>query len=142
MKAVPLAVAGAFHTPIMRPADQRCAAAIAEVPMRRPRIQVIFNTDAQPHDDPEEIRRLMVKQIVEPVLWENSMRYLLGSRALTSFMKSAPVGCCAACCGASTARWSARAWMCDRRRLELIPYRNSWKSNSYDDRNPESRPAP
>ena len=78
MKAVPLAVAGAFHTPIMRPADQRCAAAIAEVPMRRPKIQVIFNTDAQPHYDPEEIRRLMVKQIVEPVLWENSMRYLLG----------------------------------------------------------------
>ena len=78
MKAVPLAVAGAFHTPIMRPADQRCAAAIAEVPMRRPKIQVIFNTDAQPHDDPEEIRRLMVKQIVEPVLWEDSMRFLLG----------------------------------------------------------------
>jgi [acyl-carrier-protein] S-malonyltransferase len=78
MKAVPLAVAGAFHTPIMRPADRRCAAAIAEVPMRRPKIQVIFNTDARPHDDPEEIRRLMVKQIVEPVLWEGSMRYLLG----------------------------------------------------------------
>ena len=36
MKAVPLAVAGAFHTPIMRPADQQCAAALAEVPMRPP----------------------------------------------------------------------------------------------------------
>ncbi len=77
MKAVPLAVAGAFHTPIMRPADQQCAAALAEVPMHRPKIRVVFNVDAQPHDDPEEIRRLMVRQIVQPVLWEDSMRYLL-----------------------------------------------------------------
>ena len=35
MKAVPLAVAGAFHTEIMRPADQRCAEALADVPMRQ-----------------------------------------------------------------------------------------------------------
>ncbi|MGO8689565.1 MAG: ACP S-malonyltransferase [Thermoguttaceae bacterium] len=77
MKAVPLAVAGAFHTPIMHPADQQCAAAFAAVRMHRPKIRVVFNVDAQPHDDPEEIRRLMVRQIVQPVLWEDSMRWLL-----------------------------------------------------------------
>jgi [acyl-carrier-protein] S-malonyltransferase len=77
MKAMPLAVAGAFHTPIMRPADQRCAEALAGVPMHRPKIQVVFNVDAQPHDDPEEIRRLMIKQILHPVQWEASMRLLL-----------------------------------------------------------------
>lgn len=77
MKAVPLAVAGAFHTEIMRGADQRCAAALAEVPMHAPRISVVFNVDAQPHTDPEEIRRLMVKQILQPVRWEDSMRWLL-----------------------------------------------------------------
>ena len=58
MKAVPLAVAGAFHTPIMRPADERLAEALADVPMHKPRIPVISNVDAQPHDDPEEIRQL------------------------------------------------------------------------------------
>jgi [acyl-carrier-protein] S-malonyltransferase len=77
MKASPLAVAGAFHTQIMRPADERCAEALAEVHMRRPNIPVISNVDAQPHDDPDEIRRLMVKQIINPVRWEESMRYLL-----------------------------------------------------------------
>ena len=77
IKAVPLAVAGAFHTEIMRPADERCAEALAEVHMQAPKIPVIFNVDAQPHDDPEEIRRLMVKQIINPVRWEESMRYLL-----------------------------------------------------------------
>ncbi|MGA2619579.1 MAG: ACP S-malonyltransferase [Thermoguttaceae bacterium] len=77
MKAVPLAVAGAFHTPIMHPAEERCAEALAQVPLHRPRIPVVFNVDAQPHDDPEEIRRLMVRQILNPVRWEESMRYLL-----------------------------------------------------------------
>ena len=40
MKAVPLAVAGAFHTQIMRPADEKLAAALADVPMKSPRIPV------------------------------------------------------------------------------------------------------
>jgi [acyl-carrier-protein] S-malonyltransferase len=77
MKAVPLAVAGAFHTRIMRPADERLAEALARVPMKRPAIPVVSNVDARPHDDPEEIRQLLVKQILSPVLWEDSMRYLL-----------------------------------------------------------------
>jgi len=77
MKAVPLAVAGAFHTEIMRPADQRCAEALAEVPMRKPRIPVISNVDALSHDDPEEIRRILVRQVLQPVRWEDSMRNLI-----------------------------------------------------------------
>jgi [acyl-carrier-protein] S-malonyltransferase len=77
MKAVPLAVAGAFHTPIMQPAVDRLTTALANVAMKRPRIPVISNVDAQPHDDPEEIRGLLAKQVVNPVRWEDSMRYLL-----------------------------------------------------------------
>jgi [acyl-carrier-protein] S-malonyltransferase len=76
MKAVPLAVAGAFHTPIMRPADERLAEALARVRMQKPRIPVVSNVDARPHDDPAEIRQLLIKQILRPVLWEDSMRYL------------------------------------------------------------------
>jgi [acyl-carrier-protein] S-malonyltransferase len=77
MKAVPLAVAGAFHTSIMRPAVDRLAAALAHVPMFAPRIPVVSNVDAQPHNDQEEIRRLLIKQVVEPVRWEDSIQYLL-----------------------------------------------------------------
>jgi [acyl-carrier-protein] S-malonyltransferase len=77
MKAVPLAVAGAFHTEIMRPADLRCAEALAEVPMHKPRIPVISNVDALPHDSPEEIRAILVRQILQPVRWEDSVRYLI-----------------------------------------------------------------
>ncbi len=76
-RAVPLAVAGAFHTPIMHPADERLAEVLADVPLRKPNIPVVSNVDAQPHDDPEEIRELLIKQVVQPVRWEDSMRYLL-----------------------------------------------------------------
>ncbi|MBL9092018.1 MAG: ACP S-malonyltransferase [Planctomycetaceae bacterium] len=77
MKAIPLAVAGAFHTPIMQSAVGRLTAALAEVKMQKPRIPVVSNVDAHPHDDPEEIRALLVRQVVSPVLWEDSQRYLL-----------------------------------------------------------------
>ncbi|MBL9085326.1 MAG: ACP S-malonyltransferase [Planctomycetales bacterium] len=77
MKAIPLAVAGAFHTPIMQPARDRLAAALASVKMQKPRTPVVSNVDAVPHDDPEEIRELLVRQLVSPVRWEDSMRYLL-----------------------------------------------------------------
>jgi [acyl-carrier-protein] S-malonyltransferase len=75
--AVPLAVAGAFHTPIMKPADEVLAQVLAETKMNKPRIPVISNVDAAPHDNPEEIRQILVKQILSPVLWETSMRKLL-----------------------------------------------------------------
>jgi len=77
MKAVPLAVAGAFHTQIMRPADERLAQALDGVPMQEAKIPVISNVDARPHRDPEEIRQLLVRQVLSQVRWEQSMRYLL-----------------------------------------------------------------
>ncbi len=77
MKAIPLAVAGAFHTSIMQPAVEKLAAALADVPMSKPSIPVVSNVDAQPHDDPEELRRLLIRQVVSPVRWEDSIRYLL-----------------------------------------------------------------
>jgi [acyl-carrier-protein] S-malonyltransferase len=77
MKVVPLAVAGAFHTSIMQPADQRLAAALSGVTLAPPRIPVVSNVDAQPHDDPDDIRRLLVEQLIQPVRWEDSLRWLL-----------------------------------------------------------------
>lgn len=76
-RTVRLAVAGAFHTAIMKPADEALAAALAEVAIVPPRLPVWSNVDAQPHTDPEEIRRLLVDQVLQPVLWERTMRNLL-----------------------------------------------------------------
>lgn len=89
MKAVPLAVAGAFHTWIMEPAVERLAAALAGVTLRQPRLAVVSNIDARPHDEPQEIRRLLIEQVVAPVRWEDSMRYLL-ARGFDQFYEVGP----------------------------------------------------
>jgi len=89
MKVVPLAVAGAFHTQIMHPADQRLQEVLTQVTLRRPRIPVISNVDARPHENPEEIRQLLIRQVVHPVLWEESMRYLISQR-FTEFYEVGP----------------------------------------------------
>jgi len=77
MKTMPLAVAGAFHTQIMAPAVEELTAALSDVSMSAPKLPVISNVDAKPHNDPEEIRQLLIKQVVSPVRWEDSMRYLV-----------------------------------------------------------------
>ena len=77
MKTIPLAVAGAFHTSIMQPAVARLTVALKDVQMKQPRIPVVSNVDGRPHEDPEEIRRLLVQQVVSPVVWEDSLRWLL-----------------------------------------------------------------
>ncbi len=76
-RTVMLAVAGAFHTPLMRPADQALAEALAQVDLRPARIPVWSNVDAQPHQDPAEIRDLLIRQVLEPVRWEDSLRGML-----------------------------------------------------------------
>ena len=74
-----LAVAGAFHTELMKPADDALATALKDVAIRTPRIPVWSNVDAQPHTEPEEIRSLLVKQVLQPVLWEQTIRNLLAA---------------------------------------------------------------
>jgi [acyl-carrier-protein] S-malonyltransferase len=74
---VTLAVAGAFHTPLMKPADEQLAKELEQVEIRPPRIPVWSNVDAAPHSDPVEIRRLLVRQVLSPVLWEDTLRNLL-----------------------------------------------------------------
>src|SRR5205085_9769283 len=76
-RTVRLAVAGAFHTEIMKPADEKLAAALKDVPIQAPRLPVWSNVDARPHTDPNEIRNLLVRQVLQPVLWEQSMRNML-----------------------------------------------------------------
>ena len=71
-----LKVAGAFHTDFMRPADEKLARILATIDIESPRIPVWSNVDAQPHREPEEIRGLLVRQVLQPVRWEETMRNL------------------------------------------------------------------
>ena len=88
-KVIPLAVAGAFHTPIMQSAVEQLSEALSQVTLSAPRIPVISNVDAQAHDEPEEIRQLLVRQVVQPVLWEDSMRSML-DQGFDEFYEAGP----------------------------------------------------
>ncbi|MED5449252.1 MAG: acyltransferase domain-containing protein, partial [Planctomycetota bacterium] len=88
-RAVELSVAGAFHTSLMEPADQEVAQALADCPLSPPRIPVISNVDAAAHDDPEEIRELLVRQVKSPVLWSDSLLKLIGA-GVDQFYESGP----------------------------------------------------
>jgi [acyl-carrier-protein] S-malonyltransferase len=78
-RAVRLAVAGAFHTPIMQPAVDRLSTELASVPLAMPRVPVWANVTASVYTSPEEVRSLLARQVVEPVRWEDTMRGMLSS---------------------------------------------------------------
>ena len=82
-----LEVSGAFHSPLMQPAADAFRRALERVTISAPRVPVISNVTAKPAATPEEIRDLLVKQIVSPVLWEPSVRRLIqdGMRACVEF---------------------------------------------------------
>jgi [acyl-carrier-protein] S-malonyltransferase len=88
-KPVPLTVAGAFHTPLMESACTRLSEALQKVNLVSPRIPVVSNVDAQTHADPDEIRQLLVRQVVNPVRWEDSVRWLI-AQGVTQFYEIGP----------------------------------------------------
>lgn len=78
MKVVPLAVAGAFHTDLMKPADDQLAEVLAAADLKPPRIPVYSNVTGAPHgDDLDAIRKALAIQVTRGVLWEASMRRMM-----------------------------------------------------------------
>ncbi|RYQ96461.1 hypothetical protein HN51_044244 [Arachis hypogaea] len=82
---VRLAVAGAFHTSFMEPAVSRLEAALAATEIRTPRIPVISNVDAQPHADPDTIKKILARQVTSPVQWETTVKTLLNKGLKKSY---------------------------------------------------------
>lgn len=78
-KPVRLPVAGAFHTELMKPADTKLAHELTRTEIKSPRPPVWSNVDAKPHAEPQEIRNLLVEQVLSPVRWEETMRNLLAA---------------------------------------------------------------
>lgn len=88
-RALPLAVAGAYHSPLMASAQPKLQAELARVNLNAPKVRVISNVTAQPHADVESIRSRLVEQVTNSVRWEESMRYLL-AQGFTRFIELGP----------------------------------------------------
>ncbi len=79
MKTVRLQVAGAFHTAIMQPAVTKLEAALAAVEFSDLKVPVVSNVDAVPHTQASEIKNLLPQQVVAPVRWEDSLKYVIAA---------------------------------------------------------------
>jgi [acyl-carrier-protein] S-malonyltransferase len=88
-RALPLPVAGAYHSPLMASAQPKLEAALGAVTLNAPAVPVIANVSAEPHGAPADIRRRLVEQVTGSVLWEASMRHLL-AQGFTRFIELGP----------------------------------------------------
>ncbi len=88
-RAIPLPVAGAYHSSLMAGAQTRLRASLAALSINPPTMPVISNVTAQPHASPPEIRQRLVEQVVSPVRWEDSMRSLL-AQGVSQFIELGP----------------------------------------------------
>jgi [acyl-carrier-protein] S-malonyltransferase len=86
-RAIPLTVAGAYHSPLMASAQPKLAAELAQAKISTPAVPVISNVTAQAHGT--DISAKLVEQVCASVLWENSMRHLL-SQGFTRFIELGP----------------------------------------------------
>ena len=89
IRAMPLPVAGAYHSPLMASAQPKLEAELALVSWKGPAVPVIANVTAQPHGEPGAIRTRLVEQVTSSVRWEESMRYLVG-QGFTRFVELGP----------------------------------------------------
>jgi [acyl-carrier-protein] S-malonyltransferase len=77
-RVIPLEVSGPFHSSLMKPASARLAEVLAAVPMSEAAVPVVANVTARPVSQPDDIRRLLVEQVSSPVLWEDTVAWLIG----------------------------------------------------------------
>ena len=88
-RALPLAVGGAFHSPLMEPARVELAKAIEAAPVSQPVCPVYQNVDALPHTDPKEIKDNLLKQLTAPVCWTQSVQHMFAD-GMTEFVECGP----------------------------------------------------
>jgi [acyl-carrier-protein] S-malonyltransferase len=87
-RAIPLNVSAPFHCPLMQPAADEMAVALATATIVSPRAPLVANVTARPTNDPEAIRRMLVEQVTGRVRWRESMLWLAGDGGVTRFAEA------------------------------------------------------
>lgn len=88
-KVVPLNVSGPFHTQLLEPAALQLKEAIQTFSIQDPQIPVVSNTTAKAFQDVDEIKEVMVKQVMSPVYWEDSVQEMI-RMGVTTFIEVGP----------------------------------------------------
>jgi len=80
-RALMLPVGGAFHSPLMEPAREELASAIAQADIQSPRCPIYQNVSSEPTSDPDLIRQQLVAQLTAPVRWTQTMQTMIADGA-------------------------------------------------------------
>ena len=88
-RAIPLEVAGAYHSELMRPAQEKFKSVIEKIEVKIPSVPVVANVNAEPVSDPAQIKKLLVDQITMPVLWHQSTERMY-REGVRSFVEIGP----------------------------------------------------
>ena len=84
-----LVVSGAFHSPLMKPAEEELTASLDGITVNNSRIPVCMNVVAQPVTSADEIRNNLVLQLTSPVRWAQSIEAMIAG-GVTSFIEIGP----------------------------------------------------
>ena len=88
-RAIPLPVAGAYHSRLMVGAQQKVAAELARMPLGESRVPVVANVSARPGGSMAEIKDLLTRQVTGTVRWTESMQWLI-AQGFTRFIELGP----------------------------------------------------
>jgi [acyl-carrier-protein] S-malonyltransferase len=88
-RVLPLRVSGAFHSPLMEPAQAALAERLGSISFETPDFQVVSNVTATPVRDPMEARQLLVQQLTAPVRWHQSITAMTDA-GITHFIELGP----------------------------------------------------
>ncbi len=86
-RAIPLNVSAPFHCPLMQPAADEMAEALARAGIVAPKAPVVANVTARPVLEPETIRRLLVEQVTGRVRWRESVEWMAGEGGVARFVE-------------------------------------------------------
>ncbi len=88
-RALPLPVGGAFHSPLMAPAQEELKAAIEATPFNNAIAPVYQNVDAMPYTDAAIIKQNLINQLTAPVRWTQTIQNMIADGA-HNFIESGP----------------------------------------------------
>lgn len=88
-RALPLKVGGAFHSPLMDSAKKELAEAIEKTNFSQPKCPIYQNVDAKPHNNPDEIKELLIAQLTSSVRWTQTVQNMIADGA-TEFTECGP----------------------------------------------------
>jgi len=82
-RTIPLAVSGAFHTPLMQSAVDGMAEIVATISFHQPMVPIIANTTAQPLTTVEEVKAELLSQLCNSIQWQRSIEYMINDGVFT-----------------------------------------------------------